>query len=977
MTDIKQTVALDFQSNVKELSSDVITLKRQILELGEQQKQLNKDFKDGLITQEEYAAGLLASEKQMKDYNKRLKDSQDKLEELKNKNKGFKGALQDVEKEVDKMTGGFLSSFKKLATNPYFAAISIALTAIVGAFNKLRDAIKNSDNAGTAFARLGAVLKAPLELVNKLVDTLANGLGKLADGFSRFMQSLMPEGIREEADAMAELVERTDALEEAERQYTVHHAERVAEQKKLNTIIRDSVGQTAEARAKAVRDNLQLEQEDINERRRNVQEKIDLLKLEHRNQQSWSDDVKQEYSNLVAEMIGINDSYNDALAQSTRYMKQISSDQIEEWAKMSDGADGYRKKIQEVVQAQSESRTNAANIFIEESKKESEAFDEIINQTANVVKDLDKKLANLKTSDQTELVKKGIQNVNRAIDENTKKLNTLKGARDAANSGDETALTNYLIEIKRLNYLGEEYDEFKNYLLQTARAYNDINTAQEKQKKDEEELNKKVSDKKIEEAKKAWEKESSRLEAENGARIALMEEGAEKEKEIIREDNRKKLRDLDYQLKYEGMSREEYNNRKIILEKETEKKITDVIVKEEDKRAKKLAKEREEEEKKRKEEEKNRAEATKQRQIQNYRDAQSAYMQLSAQYKLISKQLNDEYNDALSEGTLDGTRKAQQALDKLSDEYKYRQIELTDSIQEIWNKVQLGELTEEQANNMVKVFEAALLQLGVDMETLKKMTKDAENATHDITIKLTQDIVSSVSSTFEALGTVFDYMATAYEDKLNKMLEDSESFDKSQTEQALDLAESQYHATIAGIILNQAAALGNVVVGALGAFANQPGGIAAKIAALAAATTAGLSAVFSGIQQAKVAADTYNEQKKKIEEKSKYATGGYVEGAGTTTSDSIPARLSNGEAVINAKSTSMYYDLLSKINQAGGGVAFPNAQNTPILRFASGGVANSTATIVEAVKTAVKDIQPVVSVKEITRVQNKLKAKEI
>jgi len=883
---------------------------------------------------------------------------------------GLKSAVNEVTKAGDKMTGGMLSSFKKLATNPYVAAIGVALGAIVGVFNRLRNAIKNSDDAGTAFARLGAVLKAPLELVNKLVDTVANGLGKLADGFSRFMQSLMPEGIREEADAMAELVERTDALEEAERQYTVHHAERVAEQKKLNTIIRDSVGQTAEARAKAVRDNLQLEQEDINERRRNVQEKIDLLKLEHRNQQSWSDDVKQEYSNLVAEMIGINDSYNDALSQSTRYMKQISSDQIEEWAKMSDGADGYRKKIQEVVQAQADSRTNAANIFIEESKKESEAFDEIINQTANVVKDLDKKLANLKTSDQTEVVKKGIQNVNRAIDENTKKINTLKGARDAANSGDETALTNYLIEIKRLNYLGAEYDEFKNYLLQTARAYNDINTAQEKQKKDEEELNKKVSDKKIEEAKKAWEKESSRLEAENGARIALMEDGIEKQNAIIDEDYRKRLRDLDYQLKYEGVSRKEYNNRKIILEKETEKKITDIYLKEEEKRDKEIKKQREANEK-------SLAEATKQRQIQNYRDAQSAYMQLSAQYKQVSKQLNDEYNAALSEGTLDGAHRAQQALDKLSDEYKYRQIELTDRIQEIWNKVDLGELTEEQANNMVKVFEAALLQLGVDIETLKGMVKDTENATHDITIKLTQDIVSSVSSTFEALGTVFDYMATAYEDKLNKMLEDSESFDKSQTKQALDLAESQYHATIAGIILNQAAALGNVVVGALGAFANTPGGIAAKIAALAAATTAGLSAVFSGIQQAKVAADTYNEQKKKIEEKSKYATGGYVEGAGTATSDSIPARLSNGEAVINAKSTSMYYDLLSKINQAGGGVAFPNAQNTPILRFASGGVANSTATIVEAVKTAVSDIQPVVSVKEITRVQNKLKAKEI
>lgn len=47
-----------------------------------------------------------------------------------------------------------------------------------------------------------------------------------------------------------------------------------------------------------------------------------------------------------------------------------------------------------------------------------------------------------------------------------------------------------------------------------------------------------------------------------------------------------------------------------------------------------------------------------------------------------------------------------------------------------------------------------------------------------------------------------------------------------------------------------------------------------------------------------------------------------LDGPGTTTSDSIPANLSRGESVINAKSTSMFKPLLSAINQAGGGVGF-------------------------------------------------------
>lgn len=52
------------------------------------------------------------------------------------------------------------------------------------------------------------------------------------------------------------------------------------------------------------------------------------------------------------------------------------------------------------------------------------------------------------------------------------------------------------------------------------------------------------------------------------------------------------------------------------------------------------------------------------------------------------------------------------------------------------------------------------------------------------------------------------------------------------------------------------------------------------------------------------------------------AQGGLVTGDGTGTSDSIPARLSNGESVINARSTKMFMPLLSAINQAGGGASF-------------------------------------------------------
>ena len=54
---------------------------------------------------------------------------------------------------------------------------------------------------------------------------------------------------------------------------------------------------------------------------------------------------------------------------------------------------------------------------------------------------------------------------------------------------------------------------------------------------------------------------------------------------------------------------------------------------------------------------------------------------------------------------------------------------------------------------------------------------------------------------------------------------------------------------------------------------------------------------------------------KDYESKEKKASGGYVYGEGTSTSDSIPALLSNGEFVVNAASTASFGPLLETINK--------------------------------------------------------------
>lgn len=58
----------------------------------------------------------------------------------------------------------------------------------------------------------------------------------------------------------------------------------------------------------------------------------------------------------------------------------------------------------------------------------------------------------------------------------------------------------------------------------------------------------------------------------------------------------------------------------------------------------------------------------------------------------------------------------------------------------------------------------------------------------------------------------------------------------------------------------------------------------------------------------------------------KFSKGGLVVGSGSSTSDSIPMFASNRESINNAKTTGMFYNELSAMNVAGGGVPFPNAQ---------------------------------------------------
>jgi len=103
-------------------------------------------------------------------------------------------------------------------------------------------------------------------------------------------------------------------------------------------------------------------------------------------------------------------------------------------------------------------------------------------------------------------------------------------------------------------------------------------------------------------------------------------------------------------------------------------------------------------------------------------------------------------------------------------------------------------------------------------------------------------------------------------------------------------------------------------------------------------------------------------------ESAKFAKGGLITGPGTGTSDSITARVSNGESVMTANATALFSPLLSAINQLGGGVPIHHG----------GGAAQMGEDMLAAAiaKGYALAPAPVVSVQEISDVSNRVQVIE-
>nr|DAI26895.1 MAG TPA: minor tail protein [Caudoviricetes sp.] len=354
------------------------------------------------------------------------------------------------------------------------------------------------------------------------------------------------------------------------------------------------------------------------------------------------------------------------------------------------------------------------------------------------------------------------------------------------------------------------------------------------------------------------------------------------------------------------------------------------------------------------------AEAIKRKQVYYQNMLSAVEKGKKAEYELKLKSINSAYQLELLEAKKQVMNEEEKAelLNSITEKFYQQQL---DAQKEFKNK-----MIDEQTKEIKERFEAQILSADINgnndfaerLEILKlelqqrqellneaqqregesieefnlrklHLAKDAKDKEDEITSEVINQRIKDLESVREVVNNVSD-IVEAFGVK-NKAL--------AQASKLIALAEIAIHTGVA-------------ISGGIKAAAPLP--FPKNLVAIASTIPQILSGVATAIRTVKSA---------------KFATGGLVTGSGSSTSDSIPAQLSNGESVLTANATSMFAPALSAFNQIGGGVPIMNNNNSQqqigeefLARAVARGMASAP--------------RPIVSVEEISKASNRVKTIE-
>lgn len=831
------------------------------------------------------------------------------------------GKLSVAFKNGKTVVASFGKQLWALMSNPFVAAIA----AIVAVFAKLVNEIKKNDDALTAMQRVMAALKPILDIINKGFLVLVNVVAKAANAVAGFVGKIMSfiPGVKDYVAAEQELVNATDDLEEAERQYTVNSAKRQSEISELRNKAAQSDKYTYAERKKFLEDALQLEQDELKEKQDIAQQKLDIAREEAAHEIGFAHYTKEAYNNM-------NDEAKNKLAELEAAVINATTEFNNGTRRMQSSLAAFTKQEEN---EQKQRAASAASARKERLKNEREAVDALQKMWINGIRDLQDKEYALTAQEG----KKQIDQLKNRLKE---EKNLTKTAREAINR--QIILMEADLQLK-LGDLREKYqqDELEKQLNDTKNYYQHVLAG--------------LKDENVD-AKVAVKLELNRIDTKLLKKS--LKEGYEQVKEVA-ESTKKELEDLelgnisvdDITAKYKDVwelnginlgnalanmkalvkkyeddelyARTQYQNTVLAIDRETEQEELRI-----------------------------KAEGTKQ-----LHDEEVRRLDLSRKHAEILRQIElannfDEYGKNELEKTRIMLEQARERERIAKEEYariagereKYTDEELT----AIYGSV-------EEYNNLVLDANLKLIESENGVKQAVKDVADASKAQRQVMIGTAINVMSAfnqVAGSFSELFTTLSENDAKYQEYAN----------------ALALVD---------IMTNMAVGIATAVAEGM-----KMGWPAAAIM-----IPVGIATVVSGIASA-IALFKKND---KVGSAPKYSEGGLI-GNKTTRrkDDTVTAKLTLGEYVIPAPvvddlGTDFFDQIIGKK-----GKKLPKIGNFETPHFATGGLVQSISTpnlniaetsinydiMKDVMVEAMGEIQPVVSVREITHAQQRVSVKE-
>ena len=299
-------------------------------------------------------------------------------------------------------------------------------------------------------------------------------------------------------------------------------------------------------------------------------------------------------------------------------------------------------------------------------------------------------------------------------------------------------------------------------------------------------------------------------------------------------------------------------------------------------------------------------------------DSEELKNAIIAKYAKKREQLEKEHADKRKQAELERMNKELTAYQT----YAETMLASTEEWQEQNLQYQLQVLQAQMVAELAMYENNEIMKAAI-REKYAKMELDARRTHTQAVITAEQEKYNAITSMVSGLGDVIGEFG----------------------EQSKEAAILQKTLALGEVLVAQAVAIANAVKA--GSNAANPWQMIAQIAASVTAVTVAMVQAFKALNQAK------------------FATGGYIQGAGTGTSDSIPVRVSNGESIMNANTTAMFGGLLSSLNQLGGGVPIQVQQTAQSVR--------GEDMLARAVARGVAMLpNPVVSVEDINKGQRQV-----